>query len=100
MSAPVWGYTLVPVLAALLGAIVAANSRPSPVAVSAMQHFAAGVVFAAAAGKILPDVMHGGSVRATVIGGALGVIAMLLVRATEERAKGPAGLLAAGVPMS
>lgn len=88
-------YTLVPVLSAVIGAIAALKLRPGPLLVSAIQHFAAGVVFAAAAGEILPDVVHGGSALATVIGGAAGVAAMLLVKQVEERFKGPAGLLAA-----
>lgn len=88
-------YTLIPVLAALLGAIAAVSVRPGPLLVSTIQHFAAGVVFAAAAGEILPDVLHGGSAWATVIGGSAGVAVMLLVKELEERFKGPAGLLAA-----
>lgn len=88
-------YTLIPMSAALLGAIVALLSRPNPIVVSAIQHFAAGVVFAAAAGEILPDVIHGSSAWATAIGGAAGVVAMLLVKHMETFLKGPAGLLIA-----
>ncbi|MFX9962116.1 transporter, partial [Acinetobacter baumannii] len=62
---------------------------------SAIQHFAAGVVFAAAAAEILPTVMHGLFPAATIIGGALGVVAMLLIKRFEETAKGPVGLLSA-----
>jgi ZIP family zinc transporter len=89
-----WAYTLIPVAAAIVGAAVAVNLRPGPVLVSAVQHFAAGVVFAAAAGEILPDLKHTGSVWATVIGGALGVAAMLGVRTLERRMKGAVGLMA------
>ena len=92
MVAAAWVYTLIPATAAIIGAVVAVNARPGPMLVSAIQHFAAGVVFAAAAGEILPDVMHRGSPWATVIGGAIGVVAMLLVKQLEEWAKGPAGL--------
>ncbi len=88
-----WAYTLLPVLAAVLAAAVAVNVRPGPVVVSAIQHFAAGVVFAAAAGEILPDVMHGGSPLATLLGGAAGVVVMLLVRQLEGVVEGPAGLM-------
>jgi ZIP family zinc transporter len=91
----VWVYTLVPVIAAVLGAIMVMWRRPGPVLVSAIQHFTAGVVFAAAAGEILPDVMHRGSPFATLIGGALGVGAMLLVKQMETWAKGPVGLMTA-----
>ena len=86
-------YTLIPVAAATLGAAVAAYRRPGASAVSAIQHFAAGVVFAAAAGEILPDVKHGGYVVPIAIGGAVGIAVMLLVRQLEERVKGPVGLL-------
>ena len=68
-------YTLIPMAAAIAGAVAALSIRPGPVLVSAIQHFAAGVVFAAAAGEILPDVLHGASPWATVIGGAAGVAA-------------------------
>ncbi len=88
-------YTLIPVGAAVVGGGVAVWREPGPTLVSTIQHFAAGVVFAAAAGEILPDVMHGGSPTATLIGGALGVLVMLLIKKFEERAKGPVGLLAA-----
>lgn len=88
-------YTLIPAFAALAGAIVALFARPSPIAISAIQHFAAGVVFAAAAGEILPDVVHGGSVWATAIGGVAGVVAMLMVKQMEGFLKGPTGLLVA-----
>ena len=88
-----WSYTLIPAAAAVVGAAAAVNLRPGPVLVSAIQHFAAGVVFAAAAGEILPDVKHAGSPWAMLVGGALGVAAMLLVRILEKRVKGPAGLM-------
>lgn len=88
-------YTLIPVAAAGVGAGVAVWRRPSEAITSAVQHFAAGVVFAAAAAEILPDVMHGRSPAATLIGGSIGVIVMLVIKRFEESAKGPVGLLAA-----
>lgn len=91
--ASAWIYTLIPASAAILGAALAVVSRPGPTLVSAIQHFAAGVVFAAAAGEILPDLKHGGSAWAVAIGGAAGVALMLLVKRLEEWAKGPVGLL-------
>lgn len=88
-----WLFTLIPAGAAIFGAVIAVRMKPSAMVVSAIQHFAAGVVFAAAAGEILPDVMHRGSPVATVIGGAIGVAVMLLVKQIETYAKGPLGLL-------
>lgn len=89
----IWTYTLVPVGMAMIAAVVAVNLSPGPVLVSAIQHFAAGVVFAAAAGELLPDVMHGNSPAATFVGGSIGVGVMLLVRQLEAVIKGPAGLI-------
>lgn len=66
-------YTLIPVLAVILGSIWATWRQPSAGFVSAMQHLAAGVVFAAAAAEILPQVLHEASPVATFIGGALGL---------------------------
>ena len=88
-----WAYTLIPAAAAIVGAAVAVNLRPGPVLVSAIRHFAAGVVFAAAAGAILPDLKHAGSAWATLVGGGLGVAAMLAVRGLEKRPTGPFGLM-------
>lgn len=88
-----WVYTLIPAAVAILGAIVAVNVRPGPTLVSAIQHFAAGVVFAAAAGEIMPDVAHSGSPIATIVGGFAGIAVMLAIRQLERLIKGPAGLL-------
>jgi ZIP family zinc transporter len=88
-------YTLIPVVSVLLGATLAVLRRPGPAFVSAIQHLAAGVVFAAAAVEILPQIMHTGSVRATFVGGALGVVVMLSIKAMEKRWQGSAGLLSA-----
>jgi ZIP family zinc transporter len=86
-------YTIVPIAAALMGALLAILRRPSPIVVSAVQHFAAGVVFAAAAVEILPQVKHANAVWPVVIGGALGVAAMLGLRALGERMHGRVGLI-------
>ena len=86
-------YTTIPVIAAVIGATVAVNARPGQVLVSAIQHFAAGVVFAAAAVEILPDVMHAGSPIATIVGGAIGIAVMLLVRRIGSFATGPVALM-------
>tara|TARA_R110002072_G_scaffold198897_3_gene356510 strand:+ start:650 stop:1294 length:645 start_codon:yes stop_codon:yes gene_type:complete len=72
---------------------IAVSVRPGPLTVSAIQHFAAGVVFAAAAGEILPDIKHQGSAIATLVGGSAGVVVMLPVKQIESYIKGPAGLL-------
>lgn len=88
-----WIYTLIPALAAVLGAAVAAVRQPSPSITSAVQHLAAGVLFAAVAGEILPDLKHQQSPIAVIVGGALGVALMLLIKRWGERAKGSSGLI-------
>lgn len=85
--------TLIPWMALTIGAIVTAFRRPSPAVTSAVQHFAAGVVFAAAAGEILPDLKHAGAAVPVMIGGSVGIAAMLVIRHIGERAKGPASML-------
>lgn len=88
-------YTLIPVVAVLIGAIAAVWRKPGPSFTSAIQHLAAGVVFAAAAVEILPQIMHTGSVPATFVGGALGVAVMLSLKSLGSRLRGPVGLLSA-----
>ncbi|AYO86544.1 MULTISPECIES: ZIP family metal transporter [Methylobacterium] len=89
-----WAYTLIPALATVLGAAVAAVRQPGPAVTSAVQHLAAGVLFAAVAGEILPDLKHQQSPIAVIVGGALGVALMLLVKRLGEKAKGSVGLIA------
>ena len=88
-------FTLIPVVAVLIGALVAVARRPSDTFVSAMQHLAAGVVFGAAAVEILPQVMHQGSPAATLMGGTIGIAVMLLLKSMEERFEGPVAMLGA-----
>ena len=90
-----WLLTLLPVVAAIAGAAIAAWMSPNELTVSGVRHFAAGVVFAAAAGEILPDVVHGAAPTATIVGGLIGLAVMIGVKQTEELLKGPTGLLAA-----
>jgi ZIP family zinc transporter len=88
-------YTLIPLLAVVVGAILAVLKRPGESFVSAMQHLAAGVVFAAAATEILPQIKHDASPVATLVGGAVGVGVMLFLKELEGRAKGPLAMLGA-----
>lgn len=88
-----WMYTLIPAAAAVLGAVAAVNIRPGPRIVSAIQHLAAGVVFAAAAGEILPDLMHRNAPVATVVGGGIALAVMLAIKQVEGLVKCPLGLL-------
>ena len=88
-------YTLIPLAAVILGAFVSVLRRPSAAFVGAMQHLAAGVVFAAAASEILPQIKHDASPAATLIGGVIGVILMLGLKQLEARVRGPVAMLSA-----
>ncbi|MFW2853798.1 ZIP family metal transporter [Sphingomonas sp. TX0543] len=88
-------YTLFPLAAVIIGAVLSVVRRPGPAFVSGMQHLAAGVVFAAAASEVLPQIKHGASPVATLIGGLVGLGVMLLLKVLEGRAKGPVAMLGA-----
>ena len=85
----------IPVVAVLVGALIALWRQPGEGLSSAIQHFAAGVVFAAAAAEILPQVKHEGAIVPTAIGGILGVATMLAIKKLGQRWKGPTGMLSA-----
>ncbi len=87
-------YTLIPVAAATLGGVIAAWRTPGARLISYVQHFAAGVVVAAAAGELLPNVVHEKSLWAVVIGGGLGVLVMLAVKELAKKAEGYISLIA------
>ncbi|WP_447954105.1 transporter [Sphingopyxis chilensis] len=86
-------YTFLPVATVVLGAFLTLWRSPSEALTSAMQHVAAGAIFATAATEILPQVIHAAAPNATFIGGALGIAAMLLLKALEGHAKGAGVLL-------
>ncbi|NGM38618.1 transporter [Methylobacterium sp. DB0501] len=88
-----WTYTLIPAVATILGAAVAVVRQPRPSVTSAVQHLAAGVLFAAVASEILPDLKHQQSPVAVIVGGSIGVAVMLLIKRLGERAKGSLGLI-------
>lgn len=81
-------YTLLCVVAFGASGTVAAFWPPQRLMRSYLQHFAAGVVFAAAAVEVLPDVMHRDSPIAASIGFAVGVAVMLGIRALTESRNG------------
>ena len=88
-------YTLIPLAAVIIGAVLSVVRRPGPAFVSGMQHLAAGVVFAAAASEVLPQIKHGASPVSTLIGGLVGLGVMLLLKVLEGRAKGSVAMLGA-----
>ncbi len=61
---------------------------------SAIQHFPTGVVSAAAAGEVLPDLKPPGAVTPLLIGGTAGMSAMMAIMQMEAKAKTSVRLLA------
>jgi zinc transporter, ZIP family len=93
-------YALIPAAAILVGGGVALVRPPGAKVRSATQHLAAGIVFAAVAVELLPEILHYHSPLATVLGMALGVGTMFGIKrlvegkeANEAKAKSPNSLL-------
>lgn len=84
---------LIPVIAAICGAAIASVAKPGPVLSSAIQHFAAGVVFAAAAAEILPSLKHENALWPTIMGGAVGIVVMLIIEEIGKRTTGRAATI-------
>ena len=80
-------YSLIPAAGMAIGGWVAVWRMPGGLARSYIQHFAAGVVFAAVGVEILPDVMHRDSPLAAALGFAVGVAAMLAIRELGRRTR-------------
>lgn len=78
-------YALIPAGTLIGGGALATLRTPGPKVRSAVQHFAAGLVFAAVAVELLPDMMHKRKPVAALIGFTLGVALMLLVKHLAER---------------
>lgn len=77
----------------LLGALLTTWRPPGPRQRSLVQHLAAGVVFAAAAGEVLPEAMNSPQLWPALIGALLGIGAMALLQVAEKRLTGSAGLV-------
>lgn len=80
-------FSLAPFCGMALSGTVAAWWHPGRLVRSYIQHFAAGIVFAAVGVEILPDVMHRQTPLAAAMGFALGTASMLLIRAISRRAE-------------
>ena len=78
-------YILWPVAFMILGGIAAIFRAPGPRLTSAIQHFAAGVVFAAIAVELLPELVGEHAPFAVMVGFALGVLLMLGMKALTAR---------------
>jgi len=78
-------YALIPVVATTIGGIVATIRAPGRRVGSAIEHFAGGVILAAAVVELLPDAMRGHAPGAIVVGFALAVALTLAVKALTRR---------------
>lgn len=92
-------FTLPALAAATLGGVVAALRPPSANLTAAIQHFAAGIVFAAVSLELLPKERTEAALP-VVIGFALGIALMIAIRSAAEAAEArdearrlPVGLL-------
>ena len=80
----------IPVATATTGGVVACYRPPSPRVRSGVQHLAAGLVFAAAATELVPDLSHEHHRVAIVVGFAIGLALMLGIEFLPARMLGPA----------
>lgn len=78
-------YGLACAIAFAIGNAVALRRPVAPATRSALQHLAAGFVFAAVGVEVLPDVMHRGMVFPAAIGFALGIVTLLGLRVYDAR---------------
>jgi ZIP family zinc transporter len=91
-------YTLIPLVAAGAAGLLAATHPPGEKVTSAVQHFAAGVVFAAAAIELLPRVLEQSA--AVAVGGfAAGVLVRFGMRALTDRVERRRPSSGAGLPL-
>ena len=94
-------FSLIPVFTMLIGGIVAIYKRPNGNVRSLILHFAAGVVFSVVAVELLPDIIKEHKPVQVIIGFALGLITMLLIkRFTEEKSETEVITSAGKLPMS
>lgn len=74
-----------PVAAAALGATIASFRRLNTTVASGVQHFAGGVVIAALAGEVLPDLRKDGHLPAVLVGFVAGVACLIALKTYSER---------------
>ncbi len=72
----------------VLGGIAASARAPGPRLRSAVQHLAAGILFAALAAELLPDLVHRRLPWVTLAGFTAGILAMLALKEMARRLEG------------
>ena len=81
-------YVMIPVVVTIIGGIIAAYRSPGEKTRITVQHFAAGVVFAAVALELLPELVTNLKLLPLIIGFSSGVALMLIVRKVSEKIEG------------
>lgn len=77
-------FSLIPVFTMVTGGVLAVFKKPNGNIRSLILHFAAGVVFSVVAVELLPDIVREHKPMQVVIGFALGLIAMLVIKRFAE----------------
>ncbi len=80
-------FSFIPLLAAVIGAVIAAYYPPNATLRSYIQHLAAGVVFSVVAVELLPEITAKHEPIEVAIGFSFGVAAMLTVRRLAKAVK-------------
>ncbi len=88
---------LFPTIAGIVGGIAAQMFAPPAALLSGVQHFAAGIVMAAVAGEVLPELRERGALWPIVVGFSAGVALLILLRHVEPRDTGTPGKLPTGL---
>lgn len=78
-------FAAVPAVTMVVGGLAAAVRAPGPRLRSAVQHLAAGILFAALAAELLPDLVHRRLPWVTLAGFTLGIFAMLALKEIARR---------------
>ena len=78
-------YVMIPIVVTIIGGIIAAYRSPGEKTRITVQHFAAGVVFAAVALELLPELVTNLKLLPLIIGFSSGVALMLIVRKVSEK---------------
>lgn len=93
----VFAFALVPMLAAIVGAVFAALRPPNAKFRSYIQHFAAGVVFSVVAVELLPDIVKRHLPWEVAIGFGAGVAVMLALKSFTGKVEASAKQSSAGL---
>jgi ZIP family zinc transporter len=80
----VLSFAVFPAVSVVLGGFIAFIRTPTAAVRSAVQHFAAGVIFCVLATELLPDLIHRRMPIWTIVGFSLGVATMLAVKHFAE----------------